>query len=312
MGFWSDRVFGANVVLSVVLRSSRIAFEWRRRKLPLGKDLGGCSAERGFSLVEIVVSALILAFLMTALFSVFRSGTQQATKGIHHADTVQEGRRILRQICLDLKCGCVDTGKLSIAISGGDSDPPIPPPEDKPFLSSRFFQVGGKPDFPSYSFLAFPIHGRRDEVVKLDGRNLDTHAALITYELEEIPGVPVVKRLVRSEVSSGEPVSKVLSEKVCFFKIDLVKDEGPSGNLFHRLDYFRITLQLLDNFGKVDLSKGVFDSLGRFSDGSLKSKIVVADFFDVAYPEAWNRVFQNPLMERNWNTFVLGPEALSK
>lgn len=252
-------------------------------------------------MVEIIVATLIFTLLMATLFNIFRTGTKQATKGIHHADTIQEGRRILRQVCLDIKSGCVDTYILSKAIEQGAKLPMAP---------SRFFKSDEKSELASYSFLVFPLHKGVDEIVKEQGIYSLSQASWVSFYLEKVPENEPLKRLIRVESPTGS--KKVISEKVSFFKIDLLPPEPSLKKYSHRLDFFRITLQLLDNFGNVDLSKGLFDSRGRMTDESLKSKIVVADFFDVAYPEEWNRVFQNSLMNKNWNSFVVEPEAGSQ
>lgn len=240
---------------------------------------------QAFTLVEIMIVAICTALLMGPIFLVLRSGTKTSLKGMLRIETTLEARRVIKQVYADLKMAC------------------FPLPYNSTYNFDDVMAVSGTPPFNTYKFLSFPIHQRLGDIFasQLSGVN-HRNVAEITYRIEKgkDPDNPFL-RLIRDESFAGRVNTRILSDRVNFFEIKPVMMQPYGKNQF----YFLVTLQLIDALHPSEL-KG--KAAGSKLD-ELQKDVILADFFDVVYPEffhaAWNQVRFNP----NWHSQIRQPEA---
>ncbi len=249
----------------------------------------------GFTLIEIMVVIILLAMIMGPLWRIFSAGTQSSMRGILQVETVREGRQILRQVHDDLKSACLEfTGE------GMDLD-----------FNNVLKRSGGAP-LGTFKLFSFPSHGEvlNGSVPQTTTGKAFRRASEVTYTIETGQGTqhPLL-RLIRkerfnpdhplaSQFPSGE-YSKVMSERVNYFSIDPCTERVGG----RTLNYYWVTLQLVDST-RPDMLAGT--EAGTRLDAP-PAKALIADFFDVAYPEYFcgmdNRRGFNP----NWHTGIVGP-----
>ncbi|HQB84049.1 MAG TPA: hypothetical protein PLR50_11165, partial [Candidatus Rifleibacterium sp.] len=168
---------------------------------------------------------------------------------------------------------------------------------------SDVMQVSGTPPLNSYRFNTFPIHQRLNDIFtsQVSGINF-RNVSEVTYRVEESknPDNPFM-RLIRTESFGGKVNTRILTERINFFEIKPIMLQPYGKNQF----YFLVTLQLIDAVHASDMK-------GRTAGtklGELQKDVILADFFDVVYPEffhaAWNQTRVNP----NWHTQIRSPEA---
>ncbi len=249
---------------------------------------------RGFTLVEILVVAGCIVLLMGPILSILRSGSRTSLQGMLQIDTTLEARRIIKQFHTDLKQACFSNDQDVLTIG----------------FSNLLKESGKLPDL-SYSFLCFPLHGRMEEAVpaSLSGK-AKRLLSRVTYKLEKQadPEKPFL-RLTREEKYHPEHAEgdryadgvhrRVLSERVNFLQIKPIEIQTFGKKQY----YFWITLQLTDTIGRADrksMSPGV--PISERSSG-----LLVADFFDVVYPEFFNAFWNQEGINRNWHTVTVAP-----
>ncbi|NCB38885.1 MAG: hypothetical protein EOM80_08955 [Erysipelotrichia bacterium] len=242
---------------------------------------------RAFTLVEVMIVAICLALLLGPIFLVLRSGTKTSLKGMMRIETTLEARRVIKQVYADLKMAC------------------FPLPYNSVYNFDNVMQTGGVPPHNTYKFMSFPIHQKMENIFssQLSGVNY-RDVAEITYRVEEgkDPDNPFLT-LFRDESFGGKVNTRVLSDKINFFEIKPIMLQPYGKNQF----YFLVTLQLIDALHPSEL-KG--KTAGTKLD-ELQRDVILADFFDVVYPEyfhaAWNQVRVNP----NWHSQIRQPEAVA-
>lgn len=250
---------------------------------------------RGFTLIEMMLVLLCMFLLLGPIWRILRSGTQMSLKGMLQVETTLEARRIIRQVYTDLKSAC-------IRFDGSQR------------VDLEFDQVvvkAGDPPAQALSFLAFPSHGSvTDAVPGAPGGVALRRASRITYTLEKSqkPDKPFM-RLTRTEAFHpdhplakqfpGGKQSRVLSEKVHYFALTPRTYETGGQSLY----YFWITLQLADSLQARNLPTNQIGSpMIQRPQG-----VIIADFFEVVYPEYFNSLIGRNGFNLNWHSGVVGP-----
>ena len=238
------------------------------------------SNKRAFTLVEIMVVFICIALLAGPIFMLLRSGSDSSLKGMMRIDTTLKARIILHQIYADLKMACFEL-----------------PEEGADYSSDKIF-TEKKESFPNtlYSFHSFPIHKDYNEIFENSGyvEDMDYRIpSLITYKLE---GDKPPFKLIREEKFNGTAISKTLTENINFFEIkELTMLAGGKTNY-----YYLITLQLVDVLHSSDLDgKKVGEKLRQN-----QKDVILADFYDIVYPEYFNALWNDKRLNRNWHTLI--------
>ncbi len=251
---------------------------------------------KGFTLVEVMVVAGCLALLLTPIFFILRSGTKTSLVGMMKIDTTLEARRIIKQVRSDLKLAIIPLShhwKPGVTIFPSFSD---------------ILKEEGTPPNTKYVFYSYPMHhplydGGGDDIIH--NRNSTKgysprNISKITYKLEDStnPDKPFLK-LIRVEEFNSNVREKVLSDRVNFFRIRRVPiTPGHAKNQ----DYFFITLQLIDSLDSRNFKKIAEADIGK-KKASQQSHIVLADFFDIVYPEYFHALWNFPQTNPSWHTF---------
>ena len=237
----------------------------------------------GFTLVEIMIVAICLALLMGPILLVLRSGTKTSLKGMLRIDTTLEARRVIKQIHADLKMAC------------------FPLPYNSIYNFDDVMAVSGTPPRNQYSFLSYPSHQRFSEIFtsQISGVNFrDVSELKYIVEDNNDPDKPSL-RLIREEKFAGKTTRKTLSNRVNYFEIKQIMLQPQGKNQY----YYLVTLQLLDAVHPSHMKESTPGS--KVND--VTQGIVLADFYDVVYPEffhsMWNQVRANP----NWHTPLRAP-----
>lgn len=245
----------------------------------------------GFTLVEILISTILLGSLMGFLFHFFSGSSKKALQGICRNETVLEAQRILKQIRGDLKLFAHYENPQKLNANT--------------FEASSFFLAEANRE---YEFSKFPFH---EEISKsLSRKEMNSLDAIVVelekvrYSLEDQPNSPL-KKLVRQEGTSGN--SRVLSERVAFFDISMHQEIPTSKNGSDYFLYFSLTIQLYDGFQEAEsLAELKFQSLKETREmfATKGKRFIIADFFDIVYPEEWNRFIQH-FPENEWPSFKI-------
>ncbi|MFZ2960791.1 MAG: hypothetical protein WA705_28270 [Candidatus Ozemobacteraceae bacterium] len=239
----------------------------------------------GFTLIEIILVVFCVALLLGPLWAILRSGTRTSLRGMTKIETTMEARRILAIVQQDIKAGYAPINQ-----------------EIEDFIR----QVSDSNNVYSYVFQSFSRTGSEGEsLVKNDGGIDFRLINLLEYRVE--PGENGIngklKRIERFD--SHHPLAgkfpngleKTLSERVSYFSIrrrSVGKEAGDS--------VWYINLVLADGH------------LAKANTGTPNSSIepgptlVMADFFDVAYPEFVHANFTYPSLYRNWHNSFVGPQ----
>lgn len=244
--------------------------------------------DRGFSLAELLIVVGCLMLILVPSFRILQMGTRSSLQGMLRVDTTLEARRILRQIQKDLKASCFP---ISVGSAGE--------------LSIDSILKTSEPVPQEYVFFAFPSLGSPEQFVKEGPLIVNRQVSKIRYLLRKggNPGKPF-QQLIREEwFSKGHPLAaefpggcrrSILSERVNFFRISPREFQTPAPYFTHSV--FWITLQLVDS-----LKAGTLD--GESPGETWKTPapgLVLADFYDVVYPEFFNSLQDWSFMNRNW------------
>ncbi len=262
---------------------------------------------RGTTLVEIMVVAGCLVLLIGPILAVMRSGARVSRKGLIQIDTTLEARRVIQQVHQDLKNACLDTS--------------APQADTRDIALGDFCDEKGTAPMFEFSFYSFPLQGGIQEMVKSTGPTTPSPrlASRITYRLEKIPGdspgKPSLLALVREEKlnpahpdAGALPDGKrthILTKRLNYFRIqphEILTQDNKSDPQKTR-GYFWVTLQLRDLLPETDPTELQNpDSVLARTKG-----IVIADFYDVVYPEYFNAYSRQPRAVRNWHSVIQGP-----
>lgn len=239
--------------------------------------------KHGFTLVEIMIVAICIALLMGPILLVLRSGTQTSLKGMLRIETTLEARRVIKQIHADLKMAC------------------FPLPYSSVYNFDDVMAISGTPPMNVYKFLSYPSHQKLSNIFtsQTSGVNF-REVAEIKYIVEDNgdPDKPAF-RLVREEKFAGKTARRILSNRVNFFEIKPIMLQPQGKNQY----YFMATLQLVDSVHPSEMAGTTPGS----KVSSTQQGVILADFYDVVYPEffhsMWNQVRANP----NWHTPLRAP-----
>lgn len=238
---------------------------------------------KGFTLIEIMIVAICIALLMGPIFLVLRSGTQTSLKGMLRIETTLEARRVIKQIHADIKLAC------------------FPLPYNSIYSFDDVMSIAGTPPKNSYTFLSFPIHQKFSNIFQnqISGTNF-RDVSEIKYMVED--GIDPDKpsfRLIREEKFAGKVSRRILSERVNYFEIKPIMLQPHGKNQF----FFMITLQLLDSVHPKDMVGQTPGS--RIQD--LQKDVILADFFDLVYPEYFHAMWNQIRVTPNWHTSLRAP-----
>lgn len=236
--------------------------------------------KKAFTLVEIMIGITCLAVLMGPIYLLMRSGTQTSLKGMKRIETTLEARRVLKQVYADLKMLCFAM------------------PEDGIYDFSYTMDISGTPPKNVYKFRSFPIHQSYDNIFsnQMSGINF-RKVSKITYRIEEgkDKNNPFFQ-LVREETFAGKTNKRVLSTHVNFFEIKPILMHAHGKNQF----YYLVTLQLIDAMHPTDMEgKTAGDKVDE-----LDKDVILADYYDVVYPEFFHAAWNQSKFGPNWHTSI--------
>ncbi|MBF0545604.1 MAG: prepilin-type N-terminal cleavage/methylation domain-containing protein [Candidatus Riflebacteria bacterium] len=252
--------------------------------------------ETGFTIVELMIALLCFGILSTALWQTMRLGSRSSLRGVLQVETTLEARRVMRQIQDDLKSACI--------------------PQDSKTLVISFDQVLTETKDPKqYSFLIFPHDGELEQIVPMmtEGRAF-TKASRVTYSLKPNENNPFfsLERTVHYHpenplrASYPEGQRKIVSKRVNQLSIRpfYLPGESPSPDKEGLPGWFQVTLQLVDSLNSQEAK-----DFGKSTNTApaQTSNFVIADFFEVVYPEFYNRMFSDVTFNRNWQSGINGP-----
>lgn len=234
-------------------------------------------SRHAFTLVELMIALICLTLIIGPIFILLRSGTNTSLKGMLRIETTEKARNVLQQVYADLKMACF---KL--------------PDEDDYSFSSILKRGGDAPNY-IYQFYSFPIHQSYNEIFDSPKEGVNSRIpSLITYRIE---GESAPYKLIREETFKGRTTSKVLSENINFFEINdigITTKVDDSKMQF----YYQITLQLIDVLHASDYNnKDIGEKLRKN-----QKDIILADFYDIVYPEYFNALWNDKRLNQNWHT----------
>ena len=244
--------------------------------------------QKGFTLIEVMIVAACLVILIGPILYIMRSGTKSSLSGMMRIETTLEARRVIKQIHADLKLAC------------------FPIQYGQEYNFGEILVKTGTPPENSYYFMSFPIHDRYDGII--DNRKAGIayrNISLIGYIIEKNtdPNKPAY-RLIREERYKNKKVkTRVLSEKVNFFDIEQIPIDVPNAKVQF---YYLVTLQLMDTLHPKNLTAKKNTQSTKFTDH--QNHVIMADFFDVVYPEYFHAIWNQFRVNPNWHTPVIGPD----
>ena len=195
----------------------------------------------------------------------------------NYKDPGSQARNVLQQVYADLKMACF---KL---------------PDENDYSFSDILKRNGDAPNYMYQFYSFPIHQSYSEIFDNPDEGVNSRIpSLITYKVE---GVSAPYRLVREETFKGKTTSKVLSENINFFEINDIGITTKVDNSKMQF-YYQITLQLIDVLHASDYdSKKIGEKLRQN-----QKDVILADFYDIVYPEYFNALWNDKRLNQNWHT----------
>ncbi len=250
-----------------------------------------------FTMVELIIVACCAALLLGPIFMLLKSGSTNSRMGMLKIETTLESRRILKQIHRDLKLAVIP---LSHIWSPGQVAFPA---------FTDILREEGTPPLLQYSFYSYPIHaplsdGTADDIIHNRGSKTGfspRNMAKITYNIEKKAGSDspfmVLKRF---EDYNGQRREQTLSERVNYFRIKIIPMTPPGTKNQY---FFFVTLQLIDSLNRTDMEGKIAESDINMQKADAKGKIVLADFFDMVYPEYFHAFWNHPQTNPSWHTF---------
>lgn len=245
----------------------------------------------GFTLVELLIAITCFTIILGPLYMLMRSGTQSSMRGVKSIETTLEARKVMKQVYADLKMLCFvlpdDMGT------------------DTKFSFASTMKTEGIMPKKTYKFQCFASNREYDEIFegRLGNSISSRYVSSIEYSVVESENEnnPFMK-LIRKEKFKGQEKSKVLSEHVNFFEIKpiFISQPGTSKNQY----YYLITLQLADALNKNLEQLGKVGVGEKIEAGSAGKNIILADFFDVVYPEYFHAAWNQSNFGLNWHTML--------
>lgn len=235
---------------------------------------------KAFTLVELMIAATCLMLIIGPIFLLLRSGTNTSLRGMLRIETTLKARNVLQQVYADLKMACFKI------------------PEEKAYSFDEIITEDqtSAPNY-SYQFYSFPIHQKYSDIFENPEEGINNRIpSLITYRIE---GESAPYKLIREEkFKDNKPTSKILSENVNFFEIKEIGITTAANNSQMQF-YYLITLQLIDVLHASDYKDK--NNLGQKLRENQKD-IILADFYDVVYPEYFNALWNDKRLNQNWHT----------
>ncbi|RCK79454.1 MAG: hypothetical protein OZSIB_0094 [Candidatus Ozemobacter sibiricus] len=252
-------------------------------------------AERaGFTLVEMMIVVACVVLLLAPMLLILRSGAQVSRKGMVQIDTTMQARRILHLIHDDLKNACVSTGNRTWI--------------DFPDLLQ---EAGTAPTF-QYVFCRFPFRGEISQTVPAPRSGFSPRrASRVRYTVEKPTGSRFLHLIREETFHPSHPLAatfpggtwrRVLTERVNYFRIQPWEIPDPSQPGSRQFVWW-VTLQLVD----VDPSQRTPPAPSGDLWTDRGKGLIIADFYDVVYPEFFNAFWRQPLINRNWHTIIEEP-----
>ena len=235
------------------------------------------NSRQAFTLVELMIAMTCLTLIIGPIFVLLRSGANTSLKGMLRIETTEKARNVLQQIYADLKMACF---KL--------------PDENDYSFSSILKRKGDAPNY-IYQFYSFPIHQSYSEIFENPNEGVNSRIpSLITYKVE---GDSPPYRLIREETFKDKTTSKILSENINFFEINDIGITTQVDNSKMQF-YYQITLQLIDVLHASDYdNKKIGEKLRQN-----QKDVILADFYDIVYPEYFNALWNDKRLNQNWHT----------
>lgn len=253
--------------------------------------------KNGFTLVELIIVACCTALLLGPIFLLLRSSTTTSRMGMLKIETTLESARILKQIHRDLKLAIIP---LSHVWSPGQVAFPA---------FTDILKEEGTPPQQTYSFYSYPIHaslsdGKSDDIIHNRGSKTGfspRNIAKITYLIEKKTGADsqfmILKRI---EEYNGLKREQILSERINYFRIKIIPMTPPGTKNQY---FFFVTLQLIDSLNRSDMDGKIAVGDVNMQKATAKGKIILADFFDMVYPEYFHAFWNHPQTNPSWHTF---------
>lgn len=234
----------------------------------------------GFTLVEVMIAAICLTIILGPIFMILRSGTDTSLKGMMRIDTTLKARTILQQVYADLKMAC-------FALPYGSD-----------YTFDIIMDKNGLVPNNVYSFMSFPIHQKYNDIFESQTSGINYRIPNhVTYRVENGNEQNLnFKKLIREETFEGKTTKTVLSENVNFFEIKEILMEVDGKDQF----YYLITLQLIDVLHSNDMK----DKKSGEKLRENQKDVILADFYDIVYPEYFNAAWNDKRLNPNWHTQI--------
>jgi len=235
------------------------------------------TAKNAITLVEMMITVALTAIISISAFTLYRGGLQSSLSGVVNLDMLNEGRKVIAQIHTDLKhAGIPYHGAFSLSFND--------------LLQVDFSKNRGL-EGAEFSLLRFkndPEFVRND----LPAQDYLLRPLIsVKYRLEKVNNSDLLRLVREVNQNPNHPGSRVLSERVSFFRIAPVQISTPGS-----VDawFWNISLQLSQRSDTANGKEPEKPEKTR-GEGSL-------DFYDVVYSEFFNAVNNYRHSPRNWNT----------
>lgn len=233
----------------------------------------------GFTLVEIMIVVICLSIIIGPIFILIRSGSDSSLKGMMRIDTTLKARIVMQQIYSDLKMAC-------FTLPYGDD-----------FSIDNLVKESGTHPNITYKFYSFPKKESYSKIFEEDSGIIYRNVSHITYKVEtgDDPNLPF-KKLVRIEKINGVEKSTVLTPNLNYFEIKKIWF-NVNGKAQY---YYVVTLQLID----VLRAKDIKDKKSGEKLTEKQKDVILADFYDVVYPDYFNSLWNDQNRYANWHTRI--------
>lgn len=249
----------------------------------------------GITLVETLFVVLLAGVLLLMMSRIFRASSRASSQGFQQIDMVMEGQRIMKQVRADLESACITTASVSPEL--GCLPWMQASQENERSLSGT-----------RWTMLVFPAHGPLETIMEGGPSSGSQTIRLdrVTYSLQSASASrqPFLQ-LIRTEQSDlrGGPflIRKELSSRVQMFALQPVKVADSRGQSQW---FFQVTLQLAEARDPAATS----GSLPGEPVLNRTSGLMMADFFDLVCPTAFEATWNDPYLVPDWYpVFRKGP-----
>lgn len=223
------------------------------------------TSKKALTLIELMISMVIATTIGIFAFSLYQGGVKSSISGVVSLDMLAEGRRVLAQIRDDLKNSCIPYhGAFSVSFND--------------LLHADFSNSRGL-EGAEYSLLRFKYEPDFVRTGLPSPDYLLRPLINIKYRLEKIENSELLKLTRVTATRDGQEQTKVLCDRVSFFKISPVRITTPdTGENW----LWNISLQT----GSSDPARGVN----------------AMSFYEVVYSDFFNAINNHQLSPRNWQT----------